>query len=201
MAAYTDELKPFFDQLIDHPESVDRSKYWAPFTQGNVLKVGKFRDGFASAYSDTILEPGDTEYQIKIFREFTPSSFRFQTQEQRTKFLAFHQSRRDLGNHRKDSQGASRGQSFESFFIDSEGCLNYKKMMLEVEAAVRDGRTTVHPELEIEEHPMREKALDMKRSLWRNLVREERRYETVADTIQGDFEMLHEDDFWLPDTY
>ena len=191
-------LKPFFDQLIDHPDRVDRTRYWQPFTQGTVLKVRKFRDAYISAYADTLLEPGDTEYQIKIFREFTPSAFRFQTQDQRKRFLNFHQSHRDLGNHRKDAQGSAKGQSFESFFTDENGVLNYRLMMLEVEVAIRDGRHQIHPEIEIHEHPMRAQALKMKRSLWRDLVRDSRKYATVSDTIQGDFELLHENDFYLP---
>ena len=191
-------LKPFFDQLIDDPEHVVRDRYWEPFTQSTILKVRKFRDAYLSAYADTLLEPGDTEYQIKIFREFTPSAFRFQTQDQRKRFLAFHQSRRDLGNHRKDAHGSAKGQSFESFFTDADGVLNYRQMMLEVEAAVRGGRHQIHPEIEIIEHPMREKALKMKRKLWRDLVRDSRKYSTASDTIQGDFELLHENDFYLP---
>ena len=72
--------------------------------------------------------------------------------------------------------------------------------MMEVEAAVRDGRHQVHPEIEIAEHPMRGKALDMKRSLWKDIVKHESRYLTVADTFEQG-ELLHEDDFILPDTF
>ena len=74
-------------------------------------------------------------------------------------------------------------------------------MMSEVETAVRDGRFEIHPELEIDDHPMRGKALDMKKSLWKNIVRSDKRYEPLPDTIQGDFELLHEDDFFVPEGY
>ena len=61
-------------------------------------------------------------------------------------FKQFHQSRRDLGNFAK-SLGSAKGQSFESMFLNKDGTLDYKTMMLEVEAAIRGGRTQIHPEL------------------------------------------------------
>lgn len=194
-------LRHFFFQLIDNPEAVDRSRYWKPFTQPSILKVRKFRDAYVSNYSDTLLEPGDTEHQVKIFREFTPSAFRFQTLDQRKNFLTFHQSRRDMGNARKDAQGSAKGQSFEAFFTDENGILNYRQMMLEVEAAIRDGRDQIHPEMEVIEHPRRQEALKMKRDLWKSIVKKDCRYLTTVETIQGEFEPFNEDDFYVPDYY
>ncbi len=194
-------LKPFFDQLIDNPEAVDRSKYWTPFIQGGILKMGKYANSYQSSYADTILEPGDTEYQVKIFREFTPSAFRFQTKDQRDKFIKLHEIYRDIGNFKKGTQRWSRGQSFESFYTNEDGILNYKQMMAEVENAIREGRINIHPELEVDWHPMAKQALDTKKELWRDVVKQDRRYERASDTFQADFEMLHEDDFFLPEGY
>ena len=181
-------LKPFFDQLIDNPEAVDRTRYWNPFTLGSVLKVRKFRDSYASHFHETILEPGDTEYSVKVFREFTPSAFRFQTREQEKKFVAFHQSRRDIGNAKKTSIGSAKGQSFESFFTDENNILNYAQMMAEVESAIRAGKHNIHPELEIEEHPRQKEAIQMKRKLWRDVVKLESRYES-SDTEQFEIDL------------
>jgi hypothetical protein len=182
-------LKPFFDQLIDNPEAVDRSRYWKPFALGTVLKVRKFRDGFGSFYGDTILEPGDTEYAVKVFREFTPSAFRFESKKQAEKFKAFHHSRRNLGDHRLERFGSAKGQSIESFFINPDGTLNYRKMMLEAEAAIRQGRDRIHPELEVDQHPTRETAISYKRKLWRDLVKKDRRYTETADFEQDSFDL------------
>ena len=35
-------LKPFFDQLIDNPEAIDRSRYWEPFRMTRIVKVRAF---------------------------------------------------------------------------------------------------------------------------------------------------------------
>lgn len=196
-------LKPFFDQLIDNPEAVDRTRYWEPFTLGSVLKVRKFRDSFSSHFHETILEPGDTEYNIKVFREFTPSAFRFRTRAQEKKFVAFHQSRRDIGNAKQNSIGSAKGQSFESFFTNENNVLNYSQMMAEVEAAIRGGKTNIHPELEIKEHPQQEKAIRMKRKLWRDVVKKDRRYETIDfHQVEIDLEidpdgLIYTDDLYL----
>jgi hypothetical protein len=193
-------LKPFFDQLIDNPEAVDRSRYWKPFALGTVVKVRKYRDGFSSFYSDSIVEPGDTEYAVKVFREFTPSAFRFESKKQAERFNAFHHSRRDLGNHRLERLGSAKGQSIESFFINPDGTLNYRKMMLEAEAAIRQGRDRIHPELEVEQHPTREAAIGYKRKLWRDLVKKDRRYTETADFEKDSFD-LDEYSYFTDDMY
>ena len=181
-------LKPFFDQLIDNPEAVDRTRYWQPFTLGSVLKVRKFRDSYASHFHETILEPGDTDYSVKVFREFTPSAFRFRTREQEKKFVAFHQTRRDIGNAKQNTIGAAKGQSFESFFTDENNILNYAQMMAEVESAIREGKNNIHPELEIAEHPRQQEAIRMKRKLWRDIVKQDRRYEE-SDSHQVEIDL------------
>ena len=178
-------LKPFFDQLIDNPEAVDRTRYWQPFTLGSVLKVRKFRDSYNSHFRDTVLEPGDTDYSVKVFREFTPSAFRFRTIEQEKRFLNFHQSRRDIGNAKNSTSAKAKGQSFESFFTNDENVLNYRQMMLEVEAAIRAGRNNVHPELEVDEHPSQKEAVRLKKKLWRDMVKHDRQY-AQADTEQSE---------------
>ena len=178
-------LKPFFDQLIDNPEAVDRARYWSPFTLPSILKVRKFRDSYHTHFRDTVLEPGDTDYSVKVFREFTPSAFRFQTVQQERHFLNFHQAHRELGNAKNPGGSKSKGQSFESFFTDDNNVLNYKQMMLEVEAAIRDGRNSIHPELEVEQHPQQEKAVEMKKKLWRDVVKDGRKYAQV-DSRQPD---------------
>jgi len=169
-------LKPFFEQLIENPEAIERARYWKPFTVSTVLKVKRWRDAYLNYYSKTILEPGDTELTIKMLREFTPSAFRFQTFEQERKFTNAHQNYRDLGNPSGKSSTSARGQSFESFFT-KDNVMNYLRMMREVEAAVRDGRETVHPELVVNEHPMRQIALEMKRERLREVVLNTERYD------------------------
>ena len=182
-------LKPFFDQLIDHPDRVDRSRYWTPFNQSTILKVRRFRDGYKNYYSKTVLEPGDTEYGVKLFREFTPSAFRFRTIAQEKAFVNFHASRRDIGNPTSPG-GRARGQSFEAFFLNRDGTLDYTRMMQEVEAAIRAGKSRIHPELEIPPHPRQERALEMKRQRLRELVKTEDRYEqmTMLDPAEIEIE-------------
>lgn len=190
-------LLPFFSQLIENPEEVDRTRYWEPFVLGQILKARRFRDSHSTYYGETVLEPGDTEYAIKMFREFTSSAFRFRTEDQEKKFNTFHEARRDLGNPAKPSPSA-RGQSFESFFSTKDGKLNYKQMMVEVEAAIRSGKTSIHPELKVLEHPRRQSALRLKKKSSGAVIRTASRYEhQIVSPLNSDLVDELSNDDWF----
>ena len=129
-------LIPFFEQLLDNPSKLDRSRYSKPFTSSKILKTGAYNEQFDSYYRHTFLEPGDTIYEARFFRELGLSGFRFLNQAQEEEWTALHNSLRQV-----DRESDSIGQSFEGFFLDSTGTfLDYRRMVQQINKAIMLGK-------------------------------------------------------------
>ena len=110
-------LKEFFSQLLHSPNSVIRSLYWDPEYRSSVLTVEKYaaaREVKNSRIANSILEPGDSEISVQIFREFTPSVFRYFNREQEKSCENFTVAKRDVGNpYGVGNKSKYYGQSYE----------------------------------------------------------------------------------------
>jgi len=127
-------LRPFFLSLLDNPNRVDRSIYGNPFTTSGILKTGQYSELYRSHYKNTILEPGDTIYETRVFREMALSGFRFRNHIQEAKWNLYHNRYRQV-----DKSIHPIGQSFESFHTTQGHFLNYQKMVLTYEKEIANG--------------------------------------------------------------
>jgi hypothetical protein len=128
-------LIPFFKTLIDNPAKVNREKHSRVFITSTILKTGKFSEQYNSYYKNTILEPGDTVYEARFFRELGLSGFRFLNEEQATNWKGDSDKLRAV-----DRERSSYGQSFESYYLDASGKLNYAAMIKDLEDQISKGR-------------------------------------------------------------
>ena len=128
-------LIPFFEQLLADPSKVDRSLHDEPFITSKILKTGAYNEQFESYYRDTILEPGDTVYEARFFRELGLSGFRFLNHAQEQAWTGNHNSLRQVSR-----DGSSYGQSLEGYFLDSEGWLDYGGMCVQINKAIMRGK-------------------------------------------------------------
>jgi len=128
-------LIPFFKEILNNPSKVNRSKHSKVFITSNILQTGKFSEQYKSYYKNTILEPGDTIFEARLFRELGLSGFRFLNEEQARLWKT------DSNRYRAvDRERSSFGQSYESFYLDSSGKLNYTAMIRDLEDQIAKGR-------------------------------------------------------------
>lgn len=153
-------LIPFFESLLEDPTSVDRSKHSEPFISSQILKTGAYSEQFESYYGDTFLEPGDTLYQARFFRELGISGFRFLNREQEKDWMRFHNFNRmlDLDHH-------SIGQSFESDYDNEKGFLNYAKMVETINRQILAGKRDLKKKAAPNPHPQTIKVQELRRNL------------------------------------
>lgn len=120
-------VKPSEDFLsaLSSPKSVKRS---AVYIKERILKVGDFRRNF-DKWKDSEVYPGCTVEVPGLLHEFSLSQFTFQNYEQ-------------LSSWRKEYDKLLRcyGQSYEMFFLNDDGTLDYQKMIMTVGKAIYEGK-------------------------------------------------------------
>ncbi len=116
--------KLFLLSLVN-PNSIPRSKV---FIDERVLKINDYRSHSETYYNSRVL-PGNTIYHPRILREFSLSQFTFNTYQQ---YKSWKQEYERLLR--------KYGQSYEMFFINQDGTVDYQQMIEEVELAIREGK-------------------------------------------------------------
>lgn len=132
---FYDGLPPseFFLQQLDSPNKVKRSKV---FIKKGILKLNDWKNN-----CDKWLEKGyvcgDTIEKTGMLREFSLSQFTYQTIEQ---YLAI--EKEVTRNKRRYNQ------SYEGYFINSDGTLDYQQMILEIDKAIASGALSINKYLD-----------------------------------------------------
>lgn len=110
---------------LQSPERINRGHV---YLKERILKVGDFRRNYR-VWKDSPVYPGCTVETPGLLHEFSLSQFTFQTYAQ-------------LCSWRKEYERLLRnyGQSYEMFFLNSDGTLNYQMMVETVDAAIRAGK-------------------------------------------------------------
>ena len=131
----------FFLQQLDHPNRIHRSKV---FIKKGILKLNDWKNN-----CDKWLEKGyvcgDTIEKTGILREFSLSQFTYQTIEQ---YLAIE----------KEVQRNKRryNQSYEGYFTNDDGTLDYQEMILEIDGAIASGALSINKYLDQSRHRTRD---------------------------------------------
>ena len=115
----------FFKALESNPHNVPRQP---PYRKRKIVKVGEYRKRYNSFYQHRSIFPGDTLINVSIFKEFSISTFCFQTQKQR-----------DLWAKYTDRLKLKYNQSIERFFIRGDGSLDYQRMIEVCDQAISEG--------------------------------------------------------------
>jgi hypothetical protein len=110
---------------LQTPKSVGRGHV---YLKERILKVGDFRRNYRK-WQDTQVYPGCTVELPGLLHEFSLSQFTFITYEQ-------------LKSWRKEYTRLLRnyGQSYEMFFLNDDGSLNYQLMIETIDKAIREGK-------------------------------------------------------------
>jgi hypothetical protein len=110
---------------LEYPERIGRSHV---FIKERILKVGDYRRNYRN-WKDTNVYPGCTIENPGLLREFSLSQFTFQTVNQ-------------YKSWKREYERFVRlyGQSYEMFFLNADGTLNYQKMVESVDASIRSGK-------------------------------------------------------------
>jgi hypothetical protein len=115
----------FLAMLQENPQRVKRSEV---YINTKILKIRDWRRNYTSwQYSEAF--PGCTVENAALLRELSLSQFTFQTHEQ---YKAW--------SKEADTLRRRYGQSYEMFFVNEEGYLDYQQLVNEVDAAIRTGK-------------------------------------------------------------
>jgi hypothetical protein len=115
----------FLAMLQENPQRVKRSEV---YINTRILKIRDWRRNYTSwQYSQAF--PGCTVENAALLRELSLSQFTFKTHEQ---YKTWSKEADTLRRH--------YGQSYEMFFVDDEGYLDYQRLINEVDAAIRTGK-------------------------------------------------------------
>lgn len=116
----------FLENIYKNPEAVPRSKC---IKTKRILKTGTYKAMYPTIGENSKLFPGCTVEGVRIIRECSLATFTFDTMEQ---FQSWEREQKKLI--------AATGQSYESFYLNADGTLNYVKMIRDIDARIRAGK-------------------------------------------------------------
>jgi hypothetical protein len=133
---FYNDLSPsiFFLQQLDHPTNVYRSK---TFKKTGILKLNDWKNN-CNKWLDKGYVCGDTIEKVGILREFSISQFTYQTIDQ---YLAIEKEvkrNKHLYN-----------QSYEGYFINDDGSLNYQLMIQTIDEIISRGALSINQHLDL----------------------------------------------------
>jgi len=117
----------FLTMLQENPQRVKRSEV---YINSKILKIRDWRRNYTS-WQHSEAFPGCTVENAALLRELSLSQFTFKTHNQ---YKAWSKEADNLRRH--------YGQSYEMFFVDDEGYLDYQQLVNEIDAAIRAGKTS-----------------------------------------------------------
>lgn len=113
---------------LRNPTKIGRSSV---FLKSKILKVGDYRKNYQK-WGESQAFPGCTVESGALLREFSLTQFTFQTNEQYHSWLREFQK---YLNH--------YGQSYEMFFVNDNGTLNYQLMVETIDEMIREGKRSL----------------------------------------------------------
>ncbi|NEP35392.1 hypothetical protein [Moorena sp. SIO3B2] len=152
LQSLTNEYLPsetFLDSLHETPYSVKRAK---TYLFRKILKPSEYKKNYLTSWKNSQAFPGCTVESARLLRECSLSQFTFQTHDQ---MKSWEREQKYLIN--------KYGQSYETFFTNDDGTINYQLMTNSIDAAIRTGnrnfKSTIkehkyyHAARHYEEHP------------------------------------------------
>jgi len=117
-------IQRFLEDLQNRPENV---RIQQPFTKTSILKPAQFSKEFNKTFQYSNLKPGDDFMEIVKIPILT-MRFKFQSLKQHKNWLKYYNALK-----------RKYGLSFEIYYINNDGTINYKKMMYEIDKYISEG--------------------------------------------------------------
>ena len=125
---YYNEIPPinrFFEDLKNRPENIPIPR---PFTKTSILKTAQYAKEYNKTWQYSDIKCGDDFMELVKIPIFT-LRFKFQTLKQQKSWIRyFNKLKRRF-----------EGLSFEIFYMNTDGTINYKKMMYEIDKYISEG--------------------------------------------------------------
>jgi hypothetical protein len=125
---YYNDIPPinrFMDDLRTRPENVPIPR---PFIKTSILKTAQYAKEYNKTWQYSSIKPGDDFMELVKIPIFT-LRFKFQTLKQQKSWIRyFNKLKRRF-----------EGLSFEIFYMNTDGTINYKKMMYEIDKYISEG--------------------------------------------------------------
>ena len=115
----------FLAGLRNNPQSLDRSK---TYLFNKILKPAEYTKNYETSWKNSQAFPGCTVESARLLRECSLTQFTFQTKKQFDSWEREQKRLRDM-----------TGQSYESWFIDENGKLNFQEMIETLDEMIRRG--------------------------------------------------------------
>ena len=119
----------FLMNQMDNPKSIKRGK---PFIKQGILKINDSRI-HSKRWLSVGRMPGDSIQKMGLLREFSLSQFTFQTVEQ------FKNLKREVESNKRKFN-----QSYEGYFTNDDGTLNFETMIKQVDLHIRNGENSLN---------------------------------------------------------
>ena len=117
-------IQRFLEDLQNRPESV---RIPLPFTKTSILKPAQFSKEYNKTFQYTDIKCGDDFMEVVRLPILT-MRFKFQSLKQHKNWLKYYNALK-----------RKYGLSFEIYYINSDGTINYKKMMYEIDKYISEG--------------------------------------------------------------
>lgn len=121
---YYNQVGETFLLSLQSPKKINRSHV---YIKERILKVGDYSRNYRS-YKDSLLYPGITVETPCLLKELSLSQFTFQSYAQMKSWY-----------RERESYVRKYGQSYEMFFVNDDGSLNYQDMIDAVDKQIRSG--------------------------------------------------------------
>lgn len=114
-----------FNEIENSPRAVRRLP---PFIKSGILKPTAYAQCFKNQWSKSRLQPGDNILKVGRPSYFSPSQFKYKTKAQ---FENWKRTSTRLKN--------KHGESFEMFFTNEDGTLDYQRMIETIDSMIQEG--------------------------------------------------------------
>lgn len=114
-----------FHEIENTPRAVHRLP---PFIKTGILKPNAYAQNYRNNWANSPIQPGDNILKIGRPSYFSPSQFKYRTREQ---FENWKRTTNRLKN--------KHGESFEMFFSNPDGTLDYQRMIETIDSMIREG--------------------------------------------------------------
>jgi hypothetical protein len=118
-------VEMFLDDIRLNPERV--SLPW-PITKTTILKPAEYKKNYNKTWQHSNIIPGYDYYEMVRIPVLT-MRFKFQTYEQHKKWISYYNS----------LKRRFEGLSFEVFYMNEDGTVNYEKMISEIDRYISEG--------------------------------------------------------------
>jgi hypothetical protein len=178
----TEKPSERFLSELNTPKKVVRA---TPFLKENILKISDYQH-HENKWSETDVYPGCTIEVASLLKEFSFSQFTYQTLEQYRTW-----------EHEYKTFVKKYGQSYEQFYLNEDGTLNFQAMVEDIDSKIQAGKLGWFDGISKRktnayrmymEHPSYQALLALKSKI-------EYRYKTIGDdTVDSDDSVEYEPD-------